>query len=813
MGNIVLLDDLTINKIAAGEVIERPASVVKEVVENSIDAGSDNISIEIKNGGISYIRITDNGKGIQADDLEIAFERHATSKIRKAEDLETVKSMGFRGEALASIAAIAKVELITKTEDSDVGHRIVVEGGKVVLKEEVGCPKGTTITIENLFYNTPVRYKFLKKDFTESGYIEDVITRIALVNPSIAIKFVNSGKTIIQTSGNGNIKDIVYGIYGKDVAENIINVEYYFEDMAVKGVIGKPSIARSNRANQLFFVNKRYVKDKTLTSAAEQGFKGMLTIGKYGFLILNIEIDPHKLDVNVHPAKLEVRFQEENKVFKLVYHAIKEALLKGNIFGDENTMPNQEMMKKNYINELEKIDGKLSENSELNNGLSENKGLGGFFKNIMHNQKNEFGTNDDNLVEQLYNDKLKQEQEELLNSFNDNKSTDENNIGIQEQQYDNIVVKEDGGIELKNFEKRDSSLSKDFGLNNIDVQQNSNLQKLMKELDENLERLNLKPRAEDVQTNENDTKNVDGSAQNVVDSITNMNNTMPEDIKNSNVDQENNINQDQINSNNTNNVNSENTDISSSDEKNNDASFEEMYAKMFGTDISNKNKVKEDENGYTVKQDDLKTAENISLFNNKSIFNRPVYKFIGIAFDTYIIIEYEKEMYIIDQHAAHERILYEKVKKNYYSDTDKDSQLMLLPDIINLTHREMGIAKDNMQLFKKAGFDLEEFGENTIKLNGVPNICIDLDTKELFLETLDEINTVARTAKQEIEEKFIATVACKAAVKANMALTAKEVDNLMQQLLVLPNPFTCPHGRPTAIKMSKIDIEKKFSRR
>lgn len=818
MGNIVLLDDLTINKIAAGEVIERPASVVKEVVENSIDAGSDNISIEIKNGGISYIRITDNGKGIQADDLEIAFERHATSKIRKAEDLETVKSMGFRGEALASIAAIAKVELITKTEDSDVGHRIVVEGGKVVLKEEVGCPKGTTITIENLFYNTPVRYKFLKKDFTESGYIEDVITRIALVNPSIAIKFVNSGKTIIQTSGNGNIKDIVYGIYGKDVAENIINVEYYFEDMAVKGVIGKPSIARSNRANQLFFVNKRYVKDKTLTSAAEQGFKGMLTIGKYGFLILNIEIDPHKLDVNVHPAKLEVRFQEENKVFKLVYHAIKEALLKGNIFGDENTMPNQEMMKKNYINELEKIDGKLSENSELNNGLSENKGLGGFFKNIMHNQKNEFGTNDDNLVEQLYNDKLKQEQEELLNSFNDNKSTDENNIGIQEQQYDNIVVKEDGGIELKNFEKRDSSLSKDFGLNNIDVQQNSNLQKLMKELDENLERLNLKPRTEDVQTNENDTKNVDGSVQNVVDSITNnnitnMNNIMPEDIKNSNVDQENNINQDQINSNNTNNVNSENTDISSSDEKNNDASFEEMYAKMFGTDISNKNKVKEDENGYTVKQDDLKTAENISLFNNKLIFNRPVYKFIGIAFDTYIIIEYEKEMYIIDQHAAHERILYEKVKKNYYSDTDKDSQLMLLPDIINLTHREMGIAKDNMQLFKKAGFDLEEFGENTIKLNGVPNICIDLDTKELFLETLDEINTVARTAKQEIEEKFIATVACKAAVKANMALTAKEVDNLMQQLLVLPNPFTCPHGRPTAIKMSKIDIEKKFSRR
>ena len=242
MGIINLLSPNISDKIAAGEVVESPASAIKKLIENSIDAGADNISIEIKSGGISYIRITDNGKGFQPDDLEIAFERHATSKIRNAEDLETVKSMGFRGEALASIAAIARVELISKTENSDVGYRVLVEGGKILLKEEVGCPKGTTITIENLFYNTPVRYKFLKKDFTESGYIEDVVTRIALVNPNVSFKFINAGKTIIQTSGNGNIKDIVYGIYGKDIAENIINVEYYFEDMAGKGVIGKPNI-------------------------------------------------------------------------------------------------------------------------------------------------------------------------------------------------------------------------------------------------------------------------------------------------------------------------------------------------------------------------------------------------------------------------------------------------------------------------------------------------------------------------------------------------------------------------------------------
>ena len=326
MGNIVLLDDLTINKIAAGEVIERPASVVKELMENSIDAGATNVTVEIKNGGITYIRITDNGKGFLPDDMEIAFERHATSKIRTAKDLEVVKSMGFRGEALASIAAIARVELTSKTEDSELGYKIVVEGGKIISKEIVGCPKGTTIIVENLFYNTPVRYKFLKKDFTELGYIEDAVTRLALVNPNIAIKLINLGKNIIQTTGNSSIKDVVYSIYGKETAENIINVDYKFENMRVTGCVGNTTIAKNSRASQLFFVNKRYVKDKTLSAAADQAFKGILPVGKYGFLILNLEIDSQKIDVNVHPAKLEIRFQDESQVFKVVYHAIKETL-------------------------------------------------------------------------------------------------------------------------------------------------------------------------------------------------------------------------------------------------------------------------------------------------------------------------------------------------------------------------------------------------------------------------------------------------------------------------------------------------------
>ena len=338
MGNIVLLDDLTINKIAAGEVIERPASVVKEMVENSIDAGATKITVEIKNGGISFIRISDNGKGIAEDDMEIAFERHATSKIRVAEDITKVTSMGFRGEALASIAAIANVEMVSRTKDSNIGHRIVVEGGKTLEQGETGAPLGTTITVKNLFYNTPVRYKFLKKDFTESGYIEDAVTRIALVHPEIAVKLINTGKTVIQTSGNGEIKPVIYNIYGKEIADNLIDIDYTYDDIIVKGVIGKPVISRSNRSNQLFFVNNRFVKDKALSGAAEQAFKGFVTIGKHGFLVLNIDMDPRKVDVNVHPAKLEVRFQEETKIFKAIYHAIREGLLKGDLVADTESI-------------------------------------------------------------------------------------------------------------------------------------------------------------------------------------------------------------------------------------------------------------------------------------------------------------------------------------------------------------------------------------------------------------------------------------------------------------------------------------------
>lgn len=777
MGNIVLLDDLTINKIAAGEVIERPASVIKEMVENSIDAGANNITVEIKNGGISFIKVTDNGKGIAQDDLEIAFERHATSKIRTADDLDVVTSMGFRGEALASIAAIANVEMVSKTEEQQVGYKVVVEAGDILSKEEIGCQKGTSITVRNLFFNTPVRYKFLKKDYTESGYIEDVITRIALVNPNIAIKLINTGKTVIQTNGNGDIKSVIYSIYGKDVATGVMPVEYAYDDIQISGVIGKPEIARSNRSNQLFFVNKRYIKDKNLSAATEQAYKGLIPIGKFGFVVLNITMNPAKVDVNVHPAKLEVRFEDESKIFQSIYHAIKDTLLKGELVAS-------------------------TEKQEINQNKEEvSKGLYDFRKNETEkieqytNEESKIKTN--NIVQDIYN-KAQQ------------------NVQTQAVKVPHVNLGEGGPVNtadvLEQLKKLQENIQKEVETD-PSIKLNSNYIQ-MREQQGNQTKVETSVENEVKVENNTDTENANILEQKLETPIEIKENTPTEITENT-----------QIDDTKSNEIKPEETPEGKTEENQQEEAktaenFDEMYAKLFGTKpISQEQpetKSNLQEEVIPIKPEipsiDMK-KENVSIFEQNEEYQKPTYKFIGIVFNTYIILEIDKEMYILDQHAAHERIMYEKVKNNYYSDSSKDSQMLLLPDIITLTHKEMEIAKDNMEMFEKAGFSLEEFGENTIKLTGVPTVCIDLDNKELFLETLDEINTVARTAKQEKEERFIATVACKAAVKANMVLTREEVESLMDKLLALPNPFTCPHGRPTAIKMSKYDIERKFARK
>ena len=802
MGKIVLLDELTINQIAAGEVIERPASVVKEMVENSIDAGATNIIVEIKNGGISYIRVADNGKGIARDDVEIAFERHATSKIRSAEDLQEVKSMGFRGEALASIAAIANVELVSRTEDQPTGERVTAEGGEILSVEEVACSVGTVITVRNLFFNTPVRYKFLKKDFTETGYIEDVISRIALVHPEISIKLINTGKTTISTNGNGDIKSVVYSIYGKDIAEEIIPVEYEYENIKVKGVIGKPAIARSNRSNQIFFVNDRYIKDKTLTAAAEQAYKGMIPIGKFAFLILNLEMDPSKVDVNVHPAKLEVRFSEESTVFQAVFHTIKNTLLSADLVSDRD--------KNKEIKEASKDAFKIDYSNLNKGGLFGKPGVSNStvqetmkfdnskLSDMMQmpntsniDNKQSLNTKEDKASMDVF-ERLKRLQQQLKNDLVANPSIQlTDNYKMMENKYNEIVTATD---ELSKSNEKQDAKAETVDIVNETSKSEEYTNNIKTEDSKNIEN-NINNESESIQVNTQESQTNQKEFQDFGENKLNNNSTNINNNSEENIESEQNQKVEEV--------------------KDKILSFEAMYKELFGKEpyggrLKVEDTSKKDDK-YKITEEDL--DENVSVFEGMSEYQKPTYKFIGIAFKTYIILEMNQELYIMDQHAAHERILYERVKKNFFNDVDKECQMLLLPDVITLTNKEMNIAKDNFKLFERAGFMIEEFGENTIKVSGVPEICIDLDTKELFMETLDEINTVARTAKQEKEEKFIATVACKAAVKANMALTEEEVKSLMDELLKLSNPFSCPHGRPTVIKMSKYDIERKFARK
>lgn len=557
MGNIVLLDDLTINKIAAGEVIERPANVIKELVENSIDAGATKIVVEVKNGGKTLVKIVDNGKGISANDIPLSLERHATSKIRRIEDLEHTYSMGFRGEALASIASISELTMLTRTAEEN-GTKIIAEAGEIIKVDEIGLPVGTTIMVKKLFFNTPVRYKFLKNDATEFRYIKEWVQKTALVNSNIAFKLINDGKIVFQTNGNGNIRDIIYLLYGKEIEKNLLEVNYENEGIKVTGVIGNTTIARDNRKSQILYLNKRNIKNQILTDSADQAFKGATGIGKYGFFILNLEMPANYYDVNVHPTKIEVRFNDEDKLYKVFYHAIKSAMLNSE-FLDNNE---KEQKKENYIeNELEFLTNKFQNEAPA----------------------------------------------ELINR-------------------------------------------------------------------------------------------------------------------------------------------------------------------------ENKRKIE--------------------------------YKYIGILFRTFIVIEIGNDMFLIDQHAGHERILYEQIKENYKNHIQNNSQLMLIPEVFNLSHKEIEFVKENIELFRNTGFDIELFGEDSVKISGIPDIEYKVNKNRMFLDVLDEMITTERTAIKDVEERFIATVACKAAVKANMDLTRQEVDNLIQRLLKLKNPFTCPHGRPTTIKFSKDELFK-----
>lgn len=645
MGDIVLLDEQTINKIAAGEVVDRPASIVKELVENSIDAKATAISIEIYKGGVSYIKIIDNGTGFKSDDIDLAFERHATSKIRKEEDLSKITSMGFRGEALASVAAISKITLTTKNVNESIGTRVRVEAGNILQKQELPAVDGTQIEIRDVFYNVPARFKFLKKDYTEAGYIEDVVTRIALSNPHISFRYINNGKTVIQTSGTGNLHDTIYDIFGKEIYNAVVPIEYEMSDMIVTGMIGLPSISRSTRMHQYTFINNRYIKDKTIATAIDKACEQKFAINKHPFIVCNLKMNPAFIDVNVHPAKLEVKFSDEAKVFDVIYHAVRSALEKNN----KETSPFSIVKEEQKIEQISK--------DLVNNGVI---------------QKEEKKFDFESATKKLYNKPSVQvNTNSLIESLND-KIGDINTEVLEEKVVDNNVV--------ENVENNQKSLDK----------------------------------TEQLEQTETPQFNV------------------------------------------------------------------ETY------------------------------EEEPSMLQNEK---EPIlYKYIGNVFDTYIIIQIEDKMYIIDQHAAHERLLYEQIKEAYYS-KDRQSQLLLIPILVKLSEKEMDIVLNNKEMFEKSGFILEEFGEDTIKISGVPNIGYDIDYKSMFIDTIEELLGANKTEKSEKEFRFLATLACKAAVKGKMKLDTKEQISLIDQMVKLDNPFTCPHGRPTAYPISKYEIERKFLRK
>ena len=553
----------------------------------------------------------------------------------------------------------------------------------------------------------------------------------------------------------------------------------------------------------------------------------MIPIGKFGFVVLNIKMNPAKVDVNVHPAKLEVRFEEENKVFQAIYHTIKDTLLKDDLVA--NTEKTNIIIQNN--DKIQSFDDLKSIEEKHSTG-----GLFGWKKKSkqIENYTNEESKIKTNIIEDLYMDKkqnetkLENNSEEKVDNLVDTSDVLNQLKNMQEkikQEKENVEEKQD----LKVMEETKENVEQKIpiGVNYTYFGENKEkVESLLRQLHPNIYNNTENKEEQTIETKQIDEvkqeeNNIIKEEKNKIE--TNNDNFIENKIQDNNNDIKENV------------VVNEQNDEEQGKKENEDSNYEitkkfkelknqldeqqsqitpefkEMYQKLFGTKIEDEPKEEKEQQDNLDAVDIVK--DNVSMFENIGTYQKPAYKFIGIVFKTYIIVEIDKEMYIIDQHAAHERIMYEKVKQNYYSQTNKDCQMLLLPDIITLSHKDMEIAKENFAMFNQAGFSLEEFGENTIKLTGVPTFCIDLDTKELFLETLDEINTVARTAKQEKEEKFIATVACKAAVKANMALSVEEVDSLMNKLLALPNPFTCPHGRPTAIKMTKYDIERKFARK
>ena len=696
MSKIQVLDPITIDKIAAGEVIERPASVVKELVENAIDAGATAVVVEIKEGGISFMRITDNGCGIDREDVRSAFLRHSTSKIRSVDDLVHIGSLGFRGEALSSISAVSQVELITKTKDQTFGTLYRIAGGKEEDLEDTGAPDGTTFIIRQLFYNTPARRKFLKTPMTEASHVGDLMTRLALSHPHISFQFINNGQSKLHTSGNGKLKDVIYHIYGREIAANLLNADYESNGIKITGFLGKPVISRGNRNFENYYINGRYAKNNIIARAIEDGYKDFTMQHKYPFVVLHIEIDGEHVDVNVHPTKMELRFNNQQEVYNTIYAAIEQGL------HEKQLIPHVEMTepKAAPVRTEQKVKKPVIPPPQERN-------LDYFMGKMKERVMAEYEER------KASKDSLQKNQESLQNQASD-------------MQQNTAESKKDA---LQNVKRESQYISKNAeqaGMYNV-VREEKNVYMAEKQLS-SPEEANVVPEESSV---------------------------IPEKSQEQNKQ----------------NVQQEYTDIA-------------------------------------------KNAKQMELFEDNLLTREAMqkYKVVGQVFETYWLVEYGNNLYIIDQHAAHERVLYEKTLKSMKT-REFTSQMISPPIVLTLGMQEAELLETYMDQFTRIGFEIEEFGQDSYAVRAVPDNLFSIAKKDLLMEMIDSLSDeITRNLSLDLIDEKIASMSCKAAVKGNMKLSIQEVDALIGELLSLDNPYHCPHGRPTIIAMTKRELEKKFKR-
>ena len=758
MRKIAVLDQNTIDKIAAGEVVERPSSVVKELVENAIDAGATAVTVEITDGGKKLIRITDNGAGIEADQIPLAFLRHATSKIEKVEDLEQIASLGFRGEALSSIAAVSQVELITKTPSAVSGSRYIIEGGVEHSLEELGAPEGTTFLVRNLFYNTPARNKFLKSDMTEANYIHTLMEQLALSHPEISFKYIQNRQVKLHSSGNYSVKDVIYSVYGRDITKALLDAEFENDFMKITGFVGKPEIARGNRSFENYYINGRYVKNNIITKAIESAYKGFLMQHKFPFVSLQMQMEGNDLDVNVHPAKREVRFAREQEVYEAVYDTVRRALT------------GKEMIPKVSVGRPEPETKETPVKSVSVPEPFEKKRR-----------------------EQLYGHTEKEMQETGISgdraysgagSFVSKKTKS----WMERPAYQSTV--KEPSVSYSASHTTETKKPQVFSASEEDLFQGTLREKQEEELKRETETKRL--------AEENRELKNTGCSQ--------MKNTVPVS-ENTNQKKEHWISEKEK---------PESGDfLSEPAEITHTSDSPEKTAQNLETVISVETEpgisaAESDQNSHEMAEQEPRQLE---LFEEKLLApeSRERIRLVGQIFDTYWLAQFGDNFYIIDQHAAHEKVYYERLVKSFREKT-VDSQYLNPPLIVTLNLQEENILKENHKYFSQFGFEIEEFGGKEYRISAVPATLYGFSEEALFLEMLDQLSGSREKDALDIFASRLATMACKAAVKGNHAMSAKEAEKLIDELLTLDNPYHCPHGRPTIISMTRTELEKKFKR-